>query len=56
MENSELWHRINSTDEEEVMPPAESNKLPLKPEERALIKRWIEQGAQYQNHWAYEPV
>ncbi|MGH7957880.1 MAG: PSD1 and planctomycete cytochrome C domain-containing protein [Opitutaceae bacterium] len=56
LENSEMWHRINSTDEEEVMPPAESNKAPLKPEERALIKRWIEQGAEYQNHWAYEPV
>jgi hypothetical protein len=56
LENSELWHRINSKDEEEVMPPAESNKPPLKPEERALIKRWIEQGAEYQNHWAYEPV
>jgi hypothetical protein len=56
LENSELWHRINSSDEEELMPPAESNKPPLKPEQRALIKRWIEQGAEYQNHWAYEPV
>ena len=46
LENSELWHRINSSDEDEVMPPAESNKLPLKPEEKALIKRWIELGAQ----------
>jgi uncharacterized membrane protein len=46
LENSEIWHRINSTDKEEVMPPAESNKPPLTPEERALIKRWIQQGAQ----------
>ena len=56
LENSELWHRINSTDETEIMPPADSHKPPLKPEERALIKRWIEAGAEYQNHWAYEPV
>ena len=56
LEKSELWHRIISQDEEEVMPPPESNKQPLKPEERELIRRWILQGAEYQNHWAYEPV
>jgi mono/diheme cytochrome c family protein len=56
LDKSELWHRIISKDEEEVMPPAESHKQPLKPEEVALIKRWIQQGAEYQNHWAYEPV
>ena len=54
--NSELWQRITSPDSEEVMPPADSKKPPLKPEQRALIRRWIEQGAVYQNHWAYEPV
>ncbi|MEI8088948.1 MAG: PSD1 and planctomycete cytochrome C domain-containing protein [Opitutaceae bacterium] len=53
---SEAWQRILSDDPEEVMPPPDSHKLPLKPEQRALIKRWIEQGAVYQNHWAYEPV
>ncbi len=53
---SELWQRIISPHEDEVMPPPESHKPPLKPEQRALIKKWIEQGAVYQNHWAYEPV
>ena len=56
LEDSEVWFRITSTDPEEVMPPADSHKPPLKPAQLALIKRWIEQGAVYQNHWAYEPV
>ncbi len=54
--DSEAWQRILSTDPDEVMPPPESHKSPLKPEQRVLLQRWIEQGAVYQNHWAYEPV
>jgi len=53
---SELWQRIISPHEDEVMPPPESHKTPLKPAQRELIKKWIEQGAAYQKHWAYEPV
>ncbi len=54
--DSEAWQRILSTDPDEVMPPPDSHKSPLKPEQRALLQRWIEQGAVYQNHWAYEPI
>ncbi|MEO6245055.1 MAG: DUF1549 domain-containing protein, partial [Opitutaceae bacterium] len=54
--NSELWQRIISPHEDEVMPPPESHKPPLKPAQRELIKKWIADGAVYQNHWAYEPV
>ncbi|MES2692218.1 MAG: PSD1 and planctomycete cytochrome C domain-containing protein [Verrucomicrobiota bacterium] len=56
LEKSEAWLRIISPHEDEVMPPPESHKKPLKPEQQALIKKWIEQGAVYQRHWAYEPV
>lgn len=54
--NSELWQRIISTDPEEMMPPPDSHKDPLKPAQRDLIKRWIEQGGTYQKHWAFESV
>lgn len=53
---SEVWQRIVSKHEDEVMPPPESHKPPLSATQRDLIRRWIEQGAVYQKHWAYEPI
>jgi hypothetical protein len=49
---SEVWHRVTSTDRDEIMPPPESNKS-LSDEEKKLLKRWIEGGAEYQSHWAF---
>ncbi|MEZ4702243.1 MAG: PSD1 and planctomycete cytochrome C domain-containing protein [Rhodothermales bacterium] len=51
---SELIKRIRSEDPEERMPPPEAKKV-LSPRERALIERWIEQGAEYRPHWALVP-
>jgi len=51
---SELWNRILSDDPEVVMPPPSSKKS-LSAEEKSLVRRWIEQGAKYQKHWAFEP-
>ncbi|HLF94557.1 MAG TPA: DUF1549 domain-containing protein, partial [Planctomycetota bacterium] len=49
---SELWKRITSADRDEKMPPAKSGKK-LSKREIDLLRRWIEQGAEYQGHWAY---
>ncbi|UJP66581.1 PSD1 and planctomycete cytochrome C domain-containing protein [Mongoliitalea daihaiensis] len=50
---SVIFQRMTSTDPNEIMPPPESN-LKLSVEEIDLIKRWIEQGAVYEPHWAFE--
>jgi hypothetical protein len=49
---SELVQRITARDPSERMPPAESKKQ-LSPNEIELLTRWIEQGANYADHWAY---
>lgn len=53
-EKSELIHRIFHEDPEIKMPPPSSN-LVLHDEEKALLQRWIEQGAKWEKHWAFIP-
>ena len=50
---SDLWRRINSTDPKVKMPPPDSGRK-LKPEQIAQLRDWIESGAVYQKHWAFE--
>lgn len=52
---SELVKLIKSMDKDEVMPPPESHKT-MGAREIALLEKWIEQGAEYEGHWSYEPV
>ncbi len=52
---SELIRRIRSSDADELMPPPESHKE-LTPEQIALLERWVAEGADYEGHWAFEPV
>ena len=52
---SALVERIHHDDPDEMMPPPESH-LTLSADERRLLVRWIEQGAEYQPHWAFVPV
>jgi hypothetical protein len=55
LKDSEVHWRIHSDDSSEVMPPPES-KRSLTPAEIALLDRWIEQGAEYQEHWSFVPI
>ncbi|XOV91654.1 MAG: PSD1 and planctomycete cytochrome C domain-containing protein [Bacteroidota bacterium] len=49
---SELIRRITNEDNEKVMPPPESN-LVLSEYEIAILKKWIDQGAEWKPHWSF---
>lgn len=49
---SELVKRIFTDDESALMPPEDSH-LKLTGKEKGILKMWIEQGAQYEKHWAF---
>ncbi len=51
-DKSPLYQRLITTDEDDIMPPKKEHK-DLKPEQIALIKKWIEQGAPWQPHWSF---
>ena len=51
-EKSPLFERIIATDPDDIMPPPKEHKK-LKPAEIAILKKWIEQGAEWQAHWAF---
>jgi hypothetical protein len=53
-DESELIRRLKSTDDGEVMPPSHLGK-PLTADQVNVIERWINQGAKYEGHWAFEP-
>lgn len=52
--SSEVFLRITTSDENERMPPIESN-LSLTNIEIKTIEKWIKQGAKYEPHWAFVP-
>lgn len=54
-EQSELFKRITSKDPSYLMPSPESHLAVLNDHEISLIKKWIEQGAKYERHWAFTP-
>ena len=52
---SELVRRTSSEDVEEMMPPPDSN-LTLSDAEKALLARWVSEGADYRPHWSLASV
>src|SRR5262249_49838818 len=48
----ELFRRVSADDEADHMPPKETGNR-LTPAQVALLKRWIEQGAPYAEHWSF---
>ncbi len=44
--------RMLSANPEDIMPPPESN-LSMTKEEIAMISKWIDQGAEWKDHWAF---
>ncbi len=53
-DHSELIRRVTSTDPELRMPPGE--KPPLTPDQIAILKKWIESGADWSAHWSFVPI
>jgi hypothetical protein len=49
-----VWERITADDENEKMPPV-GEAEPLTKTQLDTIKAWIEQGAQWQEHWSFQP-
>lgn len=51
---SELLKRLVADDPEERMPPPDSHKT-VSADQRELLRRWIQDGAAYDRHWAFKP-
>lgn len=51
---SEVIRRLEATDPDDKMPPADSHRE-VSPEEIALLKQWIQEGAKYEPHWSLVP-
>lgn len=54
-EGSELYNRIVSADPDVRMPPPDATRQ-LSADEISLVRKWIEQGAHWQEHWSFQPL
>ncbi|MEL7500465.1 MAG: DUF1553 domain-containing protein [Planctomycetota bacterium] len=54
LDASELLKRIHATDESK-MPPADQQRQ-LTDQEKSSLKKWIEAGSPWQQHWAFIPI
>lgn len=53
-DSGELIWRINAPNQDDVMPPVSTYKS-LTDREKAILRQWIADGAEYQRHWAFLP-
>jgi mono/diheme cytochrome c family protein len=51
-DESPLVRRIESSDPKERMPPSEAHRT-LRPEQIALLRQWVKEGAAYEEHWSF---
>lgn len=54
-EQSEVYLRLIAKSEDEQMPPPDFRHQ-LTDYDKALFRKWIQQGAEYQQHWSYSPL
>ena len=52
---SELWRRVTTDDPDDQMPPPDSGKA-LTADQIDMLRRWIDAGAPWKNHWSFEPI
>jgi Protein of unknown function (DUF1553)/Protein of unknown function (DUF1549)/Planctomycete cytochrome C len=52
---SELIRRVTADSEDEVMPPP-SSKRKLTTQQKETLRRWVDQGAHWGKHWAYDTL
>ncbi len=52
---STLVSRIESSNNDELMPPPKSHKQ-LTLAQKQVLRRWIVEGAKYEAHWAFTPI
>ncbi len=55
LDQSEILQRIQSSDPDDRMPPPETDSA-LSARQIERLKKWVEEGAPYQGHWAFQPI
>ena len=51
-DESELWLRVDTDDEDDIMPPPKFHKE-LTTQEKNILKEWIATGAEFKMHWSF---
>ena len=54
VEDSELIYRIETNDEEDLMPPQDTGHV-LTEAQKKLLRTWVASGGEYDTHWSFEP-